>query len=255
VATKLFDEATDLPRRARELHAEFVRTRDPDLRARLVETHLGLAEALAARFSNRLEQRDDIRQVALIGLLHAVDRFDPEREVQFATFAWSTITGEIKRHFRDRSWGMRVPRRLQELFLEVAQAVEELTHENGASPTIQQIAARVGIGDEEVVEALEVRSAQTLGSLDTSVDADDDTAIQIGDLDPAMGTAEDTHVLGNVLRRLPERDRAIIHLRFVKDLTQSEIAERVGISQMQVSRILARALALLREWGSELTPK
>jgi RNA polymerase sigma-B factor len=218
-----------------------------------VETHLGLAEALAARYANRFDQRDDIRQVALIGLLHAVDRFDPDLGVQFATFAWSTITGEIKRYFRDRSWGMRVPRRLQELFLEVAQAVEELTHEEGRSPTIQQIAARVGVADEEVIEALEVRSAQTLGSLDTSADSDDDSAIQIGDLDPALAASENTHVLGNLLRRLPRRDHLIIHLRFVEDLTQSEIAERVGISQMQVSRILARALVQLREWGQELS--
>jgi RNA polymerase sigma-B factor len=254
VALKLFDETSESPRRVSELHAEYVRTRDPDLRSRLVETHLGLAEALAARFTNRVEQRDDIRQVALIGLLHAVDRFDPDRGVQFATFAWSTITGEIKRYFRDRSWGLRVPRRLQELFLEVAQTVEELTHLMGRSPTIPQIAARIGVPEEDVIEALEVRSAQSVGSLDTSLDADDDTAMQIGAIDPAMETAESTHVLSELLHRLPDRDQVIIRLRFAEDLTQSEIATRIGISQMQVSRILARSLAQLREWGTALTP-
>jgi RNA polymerase sigma-B factor len=251
VASKLSDKTatSELPR---DLHAEFVRTRDPELRTRLVEIHLGLAEALAARFANRVEQRDDIRQVALIGLLHAVDRFDPDRGVQFATFAWSTITGEIKRYFRDRSWGMRVPRRLQELFLEVAHAVEELTHEQGRSPTIAQIAERVSVPEENVIEALEVRHAQVLGSLDTALDPDDETAIQIGALDPAMESAETTHVLVQMVHRLPERDQMIIRLRFVEDLTQSEIANKTGISQMQVSRILARSLARLREWGEEL---
>src|SRR5438270_4412396 len=233
--------------RGGSLHAVFARTRDSSVRAELVEQHLGLAEALAARFTNRVEQRDDIRQVALLGLLHAVDRFDPERGVQFATFAWSTITGEIKRHFRDRSWGVRVPRRLQEQFLEVASAVEDLTHEQGRSPTIAEIAQRVGIPEEDVIEAIEVRSAQTIGSIEAA-DEDDETAVQIGDVDPQLAAAESHHVLGQLLRRLPERDRVIIHMRFVEDLTQSEIAQRIGISQMQVSRILARALARLRDW-------
>ena len=160
-------------------------------------------------------------------------------------------TGRLNRDITvcQRRW----PRRLQELFLEVAHAVEELTHEQRKSPTIKEIAERVGVPSEDVIEALEVRSAQTIGSLDTSSDPDEDTVVQVGSLDPALATVETAHALGRLLRRLPERDQVIIHLRFVDDLTQSEIAAKTGVSQMQVSRILARSLAQLREWGQELS--
>ena len=135
--------------------AEFSRTRDPALRARLLEAHQGLACSLATRFATRHESPDDLNQAALLGLLHAIDRFDPERGVRFTTFAWATVLGELKRHFRDRTWGVRVPRRLQELYLSTAEGVDELTHRLGRSPTIAEIAEQTGISEEDVVHALE----------------------------------------------------------------------------------------------------
>ena len=237
---------------ADRLFREFVRTRDPELRERLVGAHLGLAASLAGRFSSRQESPDDLQQAALLGLLHAIDRFDPDRGVQFTTFAWATISGELKRHFRDRTWGVRVPRRVQELYLVTAEAMDALTNTLGRSPTVAEVAERIGASEEEVVEALEARTAYRLASIDTPVnDADGDggAGMQLGDDDPGFRLVDERAALAGLINRLPPRERQIIHLRFNEELTQAEIAERVGVSQMHVSRLLSGSLQKLRVWS------
>jgi RNA polymerase sigma-B factor len=239
---------------AAELFQEYFVTRDPELRERLVCAHLGLAASLAARFSSRQEAADDLHQAALLGLLHAIDRFDPNRGVQFTTFAWATISGELKRHFRDRTWAVRVPRRVQELYLVTAEAMDALTNTLGRSPTIAEVAERICATEEEVVEALEARAAYRLASIDTPVnDADGDSGagMQLGEDDPGFGVVEQRSVLADLINRLPARERQIIHLRFNEELTQAEIAERVGVSQMHVSRLLSVSLQKLRVWAEE----
>jgi RNA polymerase sigma-B factor len=234
------------------LFREYFVTRDAALRERLVNAHLGLATTLASRFASRQEAHDDLHQAALLGLLHAVDRFDPTKGVQFTTFAWATITGELKRHFRDRTWGLRVPRRVQELYLVTAEAMDALTNSLGRSPTVAELADRIGASEEDVLEALEARSAYRLASIDTPVSGDgDDTTMQLGDDDPAYGVVEQRSILADLVNRLPAREREIIHLRFNEELTQAEIAARVGVSQMHVSRLLSNSLGKLRVWAEE----
>jgi RNA polymerase sigma-B factor len=232
----------------------FFTTRDPAIRERLVGAHLGLAASLASRFASRQESTDDLHQAALLGLLHAIDRFDPTRGVQFTTFAWATISGELKRHFRDRTWGVRVPRRVQELYLATAEATDSLTHDLGRSPTVAEVAERIGATDEDVLEALEARSAYRLLSIDSplggATDGDEVSAgMQLGGDDAGYGRVEQRAVLASLINRLPPREREIIHLRFNQELTQAEIAERVGVSQMHVSRLLSASLQKLREWA------
>ena len=240
---------------ADRLFREFFETRDPVLRERLVNAHLGLAASLASRFGSRQEAHDDLHQAALLGLLHAIDRFDPTRGIQFTTFAWATISGELKRHFRDRTWGVRVPRRVQELYLTTAEAMDALTNSLGRSPTIAEVAERIGASEEEVVEALEARAAYRLASIDTPVSGDDDggsgAGMQLGDADPGYGVVEQRSVLSTLINKLPEREREIIHLRFNEELTQAEIARRIGVSQMHVSRLLSTSLAKLRVLAEE----
>lgn len=240
---------------ADRLFREFFVTRDPQLRERLVNAHLGLAASLASRFGSRQETHDDLHQAALLGLLHAIDRFDPTRGVQFTTFAWATISGELKRHFRDRTWGVRVPRRVQELYLTTAEATDALTNTLGRSPTVAEVAERIGASEEEVVEALEARSAYRLASIDTPVNGDEDSGsgagMQLGGADPGYSVVEQRSVLSTLINKLPEREREIIHLRFNEELTQAEIAERVGVSQMHVSRLLSTSLSKLRVLAEE----
>ena len=239
---------------ADRLFREFFATRDHELRERLVNAHLGLAASLASRFSSRQESTDDLHQAALLGLLHAIDRFDPTRGVQFTTFAWATISGELKRHFRDRTWGVRVPRRVQELYLVTAEAMDTLTNTLGRSPTVNEVAQHIGASDEEVVEALEARAAYRLASIDTpghDGDGDGGTGMQLGDDDPGFHRVDDRSMLSSLINRLPERERHIIHLRFHEELTQAEIATRVGVSQMHVSRLLTTSLQKLRVWAAE----
>ena len=241
---------------ADRLFREFFVSRDPELRERLVNAHLGLAASLASRFGSRQESLDDLHQAALLGLLHAIDRFDPTRGVQFTTFAWATISGELKRHFRDRTWGVRVPRRVQELYLTTAEAMDALTNSLGRSPTVAEVAERIGASEEEVVEALEARAAYRLASIDTPVNGDDDggsggAGMQLGSADPGFGVVEQRSVLSGLINKLPAREREIIHLRFNEELTQAEIAERVGVSQMHVSRLLSTSLAKLRVLAEE----
>lgn len=239
---------------ADRLFREFFATRDPELRERLVNAHLGLAASLASRFSSRQESTDDLHQAALLGLLHAIDRFDPTRGVQFTTFAWATISGELKRHFRDRTWAVRVPRRVQELYLVTAEAMDTLTNTLGRSPTVNEVAQHIGASDEEVLEALEARAAYRLASIDTpghDSDGDGGTGMQLGDDDPGFRLVDERSMLSALINRLPERERHIIHLRFHEELTQAEIATRVGVSQMHVSRLLTTSLQKLRVWAAE----
>ncbi len=226
---------------------EFFVTRDPDIRERLVRAHLGLAASLAGRFSSRQEAADDLHQAALLGLLHAIDRYDPTRNIQFTTFAWATISGELKRHFRDRTWGMRVPRRVQELYLMTAEATDFLTNTLGRSPTVAEIAAHIGFDEDDVIEALEARSAYRVASIDAPIGSEsDDGTRQISDDERGYGVVEQRSQLADLTSRLQPRERQIIHLRFNEELTQAEIAERIGVSQMHVSRLLSVSLAKLR---------
>ena len=227
---------------------EFAEDRDPTLRTQLVEGHLGLAEYLARRFSNRGEPLDDLVQVASLGLLKAVDRFEPSRGVEFSTYATHTIVGELKRHFRDKGWAVRAPRRMQELYLRLGKVVSTLSQELGRSPTIPELATEAQVSEEEVLEALEAGQAYRFSSLDaTAGDEDGDTlSAQLGEDDPQLLDAEHRAALSPLLSRLPPREQTILHLRFFEGMTQSEIAGRLGISQMHVSRLLARSLSQLR---------
>ena len=237
---------------ADRLFREYAATRDPEIRERLVCAHLGLAASLASRFQSRQEALDDLHQAALLGLVHAIDRFDPDRGVQFTTFAWATISGELKRHFRDRTWGVRVPRRVQELYLVTSEAMDVLTHTLGRSPTVAEVAEHIGASEEEVVEALEARTAYRLASIDTPVndsDGDGGAGMQLGGDDPGFALVDERSALARLINRLPARERQIIHLRFNEELTQAEIAERVGVSQMHVSRLLSGSLQKLRVWS------
>jgi RNA polymerase sigma-B factor len=229
-----------------ELFATFARTRDRRLRDRLVAAHLPLATHLARRFANRGEQVEDLEQVAALALVLAVERFDPDRGLAFSTFAAPTILGELKRHFRDRGWTLRVPRRIQELHLALAGVVERLTHDLGRPPTVAEIAAAAGAAEEEVLEALDAGRAYRADSLDAP-----DDAAEPGGEDPDLERAEVGASLAPLLERLPARERLVVHLRFFEHMTQSEIAARLGISQVHVSRLLARSLRRLREAGSE----
>ncbi len=220
-----------------------------ELRDRLVRMHLPLVEHLARRFRNRGEPLDDLTQVATIGLIKSVDRFDPDRGVEFSTYATPTVVGEIKRHFRDKGWAVRVPRRLQELRLSLTTATAELSQTHGRSPTVHELAERLGISEEEVLEGLESANAYSTLSLDVP-DTDDESpavADTLGAEDEALEGVEYRESLKPLLEDLPPREKRILLLRFFGNMTQSQIAQEVGISQMHVSRLLARTLAQLRE--------
>ncbi|MEO3975833.1 RNA polymerase sigma factor SigF [Streptomyces sp. CAU 1734] len=220
-----------------------------ELRNQLVRMHLPLVEHLARRFRNRGEPLDDLTQVATIGLIKSVDRFDPDRGVEFSTYATPTVVGEIKRHFRDKGWAVRVPRRLQELRLALTTATAELSQQHGRSPTVHELAERLGISEEEVLEGLESANAYSTLSLDVP-DTDDESpavADTLGAEDEALEGVEYRESLKPLLEDLPPREKRILLLRFFGNMTQSQIAQEVGISQMHVSRLLARTLAQLRE--------
>jgi RNA polymerase sigma-B factor len=220
-----------------------------ELRNQLVRMHIPLVEHLARRFRNRGEPLDDLTQVATIGLIKSVDRFDPERGVEFSTYATPTIVGEIKRHFRDKGWAVRVPRRLQELRLSLTTATSELSQRHGRSPTVHELAEHLGISEEEVLEGLESANAYSTLSLDVP-DTDDESpavADTLGAEDDALEGVEYRESLKPLLAQLPQREQRILVLRFFRNMTQSQIAAEVGISQMHVSRLLARTLAQLRE--------
>jgi RNA polymerase sigma-B factor len=232
----------------RRLFRELREREDPDTRNRLIESHLGLVEYLARRFAGRGEPLDDLVQVAGIGLVKAVDRFDPDRNVEFSTYATPTIVGELKRHFRDKGWAVRVPRRLQELNLRLGSVISRLSQGLQRSPTVAEIAKAAGATEDEVLEALDSAHAYSLISLDAAPDPEGlSYHDQIGYLDEALESLEDRVSVGPLLKQLPPRERRMLHLRFFKGMTQSEIADELGISQMHVSRLLAKTLATLRE--------
>jgi RNA polymerase sigma-B factor len=233
----------------RALFLKYRQTRDRAIRDELAEAHLPLATHLAKRFDRRGEPLEDLIQVASLGLLKAIDRYEPDRGVEFSTFAVPTIVGELKRHFRDRAWSVRVPRRVQELHLELGAAVGELTHELHRSPTISELATRIGASIDDVLQAMDAGHAYRSDSLDAPVSVGSEASSlssHLGEEDSALSELVERTEIASLLATLPERERTIIVLRFFAGLTQSEIAERVGISQMQVSRLLTRTLDALR---------
>jgi RNA polymerase sigma-B factor len=231
----------------REMFSELSRSGDPRLRTELVEAHIGLAHHFARKFVYRGEPYDDLVQVGAVALIKAVDRFDPERGVEFTTFASKTILGELKRHFRDKGWAIRAPRRLQELYLRLNQSVAVLSQELGRSPTIAELAADTGAPEEQVLEALEAGRSYRSTSLDGAGPDDEGLESRLGMEAEGMATVEWRVTLEPHIRALPEREQTILRMRFVAGMTQLEIATQLGISQMHVSRLLAHSLTTLRK--------
>jgi RNA polymerase sigma-B factor len=219
---------------------------DRQARDQLAEEMLPLARALAGRYAGRGEPLDDLVQVACVGIMKAIDGFDLSREVRFSSYATPTVLGEIKRHFRDRTWAVRVPRGLQELQLSVARARDRLTNELGRSPTVEELARAVDAPFEEVLSTIQSVSARRTRSLEEPMGEDMTLADSLGSTDDGLARAELRAVLDGAAVVLSPRDREVLRLRFQHDLTQTEIAERVGVSQMQVSRLIRQSLARLR---------
>ncbi|MEU3478005.1 RNA polymerase sigma factor SigF [Streptomyces sp. NPDC033753] len=218
----------------------------------LIEMNMSLVRYAAGRFRHRGDEMEDIVQVGMIGLIKAIDRFELSREVEFTTFAVPYIVGEIKRFFRDTSWAVHVPRRLQEARVELAKATEELSTRLGRTPTVKELAELMSLTEEEVTEARLASNGYNSSSLDAALSGENEEgeaslADFIGSEDPAMELVEDFHALAPLIADLDERDRQIIHLRFVEELTQSQIGERLGCSQMHVSRLLSRTMERLRQ--------
>jgi RNA polymerase sigma-B factor len=239
--------------KTREWFAAFATTKDPKLRDDLVVTHLNLVRYLAVRFSNRGESIDDLIQVGTVGLIKAIDRFDTERGVEFTTYATPTIIGEIKRHFRDKGWAIKVPRRLQELNLAVNRAVESLSIELGRAATVSDLASRLGATSEEIIEAQELGQAYNVLSLDTELTPEGDARSAklldyVGADDAELALFEDKANLEAAFHVLDPRERIIVYLRFYENVSQTEIAKRLNVSQMHVSRLQARALAKLKQF-------
>ncbi|MDX2389218.1 SigB/SigF/SigG family RNA polymerase sigma factor [Streptomyces sp. DK15] len=251
------------PEDARALSRTFferLRTLDEGTRERqyvrntLIEMNLSLVQFAARRFRNRTDGTDieDIIQVGTIGLIKAIDRFDPALGNEFATLALPYITGEIKRHFRDTTWAVRVPRRLQELRIELARGKEELHAVLDRAPTVRELAEHLELTDEEVVEGLVAANGHSSQPLDSEADESSERAVRplaevLGNEDPALELFEDFRTLAPLLEGLAGRDRLILRMRFGQEMTQAQIGERLGISQMQISRILTRTLTRLRE--------
>lgn len=232
------------------LWARFVKDRDPAIREELVRRYLPFAKNLALRYRGASESFDDLLQVASLGLVNAIDRFDPDRGAPFTAFASPTILGELKRHFRDRVWTVRVPRGLHDRMAEVDKAISELTVKLQRSPSVGEIAERLELDPTDVLEVLEANHNRRPLSLDRPVGGDDSeespAAEWVGDEDAGYELVEDKLALEGALPHLDERERLVLQLRFVEDLTQSQIAERIGHSQMHVSRILRRTLERIR---------
>ena len=220
--------------------------RQNEARDRLVTSHLGLAHQLARRFINRGEAHEDLVQVACLALVKAADRFDPERGVMFSTFAAASIIGELKRHFRDRGWAVRAPRRLQELLLEIGSNVERLGQELGRAPTVTELATALGATEDDVLEALEAGQSYRTSSIDARDSEGQSMADSLGTEDNGYSNVENHSALAKAMASLSRRDQAIVQLRFVDGLSQSEIATKMGVSQMQISRLLAASLRQLR---------
>jgi RNA polymerase sigma-B factor len=239
------------------LFAKYHSTHDPALREQLILLHMNLVRFLAHKYAGRGEPLEDLIQVGTIGLINAIDRFDPDRGIRFATYATPTIVGEIRRHFRDRGWAVKVPRRLQEINLAATRAVDSLTQSLERPPTVREIAAAINSTEEETMEALELGSIYEPSSLEAEFEHDKDDSHAV--LADYVG-AEDREIeafavrsrLEDALSRLSPRERAVVQLRFFAGISQMEVARRLGISQMHVSRIQQRALAKLRKLVKEL---
>ncbi|MFD4656151.1 SigB/SigF/SigG family RNA polymerase sigma factor [Kitasatospora sp. NPDC058444] len=220
------------------------------VRATLVEMNLSLVRYAIRRFTAHREPQEDLLQVGAVGLIKAIDRFDPDLGAEFTTFALPTVLGEIRRHFRDTTWAVHVPRRLQELRIVLAKAQERLAQELDRAPTVAELAGHLRLSAEEVVEGLTASNGHTAGSLDTGTEDDDrpgSLGERLGEEDPDLSRVEDLLALKPLVAALPERERLILSMRFCEDLTQSQIGARLGVSQMHVSRLLSRTLRRLRE--------
>jgi len=242
-------ETTRSPQSDAQLLAAYAETRDPRMREALVERFMPLARSIAKRYRKAEEPFDDLLQVASLGLLKAVDRFDPARGIAFSSFAVPTIVGELRRHFRDRCWSVRPPRELQERALEVDKFRTELTTRLGRAPSVREIGQALELEDEQVLEALQAQQGMRAASLDaprgSGEDNDATLADAHGSLDPELARAEHRATIARLFERLDERERRVLRLRFEEDLTQEQIGALVGVSQMQVSRIIRGAVAKL----------
>ncbi len=234
----------------RDLLRRFAQTRDPVVREELARRFMPLVRRLASRYRGGREPLEDLVQVASLGLVKALDRFDPDRGVAFTTYAAPTILGELRRHFRDRGWSVHVPRDLQERIAKVEKATAELPTKLGRAPSVRELAERLSLSEEDVLEAMEAGAAHHAVSIDALQRTEDSEGVSIvdrlGETDPGFDTVEYGVAIKDVLGDLSERDRTVLHLRFVEDLTQTQIADRIGVSQMHVSRILRSTLQQLR---------
>ena len=233
----------------RDLLRRYHETGDTSAREQLIERHLPLVRSLARRYAGRGEALEDIEQVGAIGLIKAIDRFELEREVSLATYATPNVVGEIKRHFRDKGWAVRVPRALQELNASMSGSIERLTVKLSRSPTIDEIATELETTPEQVLEAMEVGSAYSTVSLNSGPSGEEelDPLETIGTEDEEFERSEHRASLAPALDRLPSREREILRMRFEEGLPQTQIAQRVGLSQMHVSRLIRKSLAAMRE--------
>lgn len=229
----------------RALLVAWIRNRDQRARERLARNYLPFARSIARRFAMHNEPIDDLEQIASIGLLKAIDRYDLERDVALTTYAMPTIVGELRRHFRDRVWAVHIPRGVQDLAVRVNRSTGELTTKLGRAPTVAEIAKELDRSEEDVVEAIGSLSSRHAQSLHAASDSEQDRIDTIGDVETGYHDVEDRLLLSPALAQLPERELTIVRLRFVEGLSQSQIAARVGISQMHVSRLLRRTLAQL----------
>ena len=236
-----------------ELFRTLAQTQRRSVRNQLVERHMGLAAHIAQRYQRTGARDDDLRQVAMVGLVKAVDRFDPEYGASFSAFAGRTIEGELKRYFRDRTWVVRVPRGAKELHLQVRRATDELSHDLGRSPSVDELAVHLRMDRDDVLRGLTASAAYNVGTLDVASAGDDvdmasDRQRALAVDESGFAQTEDRHVVDELLDRLPAREREIVRLRFYERMSQSEIGEAIGISQMHVSRLLRRSFEQMREW-------
>ena len=234
------------------MHARYAECRDTALRDQLIEAHAALAHSLVSRFLHRGEATDDLQQVAMLALLHAVERFDPGRGLQFSTFATPTVLGELKRHFRDRAWAIRLPRRVHDRYLAVQRVRDDLSQELQRSPTVPELAARAGLSEEDVLESVEAADARGLASLDMPRPGgnDGDMFSTLGVDDDGLRDVDQRATLEQLLSRLAPEDRDVIRMRFYEGMTQHQIADALGTNQMHVSRTLTRSLRRLRALAS-----
>jgi len=249
-------ESEPIERDAETLFRRYAVTRDERLRDQLILMHQNLVRYLASKFSNRGEPLEDLVQVGSIGLINAIDRFDPDRGIKFSTYATPTIVGEIRRYFRDKAWSLKVPRRLQELNLAAAKAQEALSAKLGRPPTIREVAQRIGASEEETLEAIELGNAYDTVSLDSQMASDTDSSAMtlgefVGGEDATIRNLEAYGDLNQAIEYLEPRERMIIVYRFFRDMSQADVANKLNISQMHVSRLQNHALQTLKRLLSE----